>query len=225
MAMDSFPTFRHRIYPEYKSQHDRPSDISSQFETLYELANAFGIPIFKEKEFEADDVINSLTKAGLREGHDVVIETTDSDIMVLVSEKVVLHYRDTIVDAESVSKKFGIEPYQISDYKALVGDTSDGFPGIKGIGEVSARKILKKFGSLENVKVEELEGQSRKAFEADATRIPLWQDLSRLRNPIPEVDWERCKVGQWDTEKLTSLLTSLEFAAPMEVILNLEAWR
>jgi DNA polymerase-1 len=227
LALDSFPTFRHQLYEGYKAGHDRPQEITPQFGYLHEVADILGLPSFRVGGFEADDVVASLTSFFLDSNCEVVIESTDSDLFVLVQGDVVLHTVNGVIGIEEVRKRFGVEPSQISDYKALVGDTSDEVPGIKGLGESRVRKILSVFKNVEEIrdnpeKLGQIEPSVRAIIEANVSDIFKWKSLTQLRRPELDIDLERCRVGRWDGDLFIKKLKSFEFAAPVEFLINLE---
>ena len=154
----SHHTFRVEKYPEYKSNRSAmPDPMKIQMELIYEGLKAFNIPIYTKEGFEADDVIGTISKKACELGHKVLILTGDQDAFQLVDKngcvKVILPYKGELVeyDWDKIYEKWGVYPDQVVDYKALRGDTSDCIPGIKGIGEKTAQKLLGKYKNLENI--------------------------------------------------------------------------
>ena len=154
------PTFRHLMYDEYKAtRKETPAELVGQFGRVRELVQAFDIPIFEMEGFEADDLLGTLATQAAAQGMDTVIVTGDADLMQLVNDKTTILYpraRGSFGDADkfdaaAVKAKYGIGPEHIADYKALKGDTSDNIPGVKGIGEVTAVKLIQKFGGIEEI--------------------------------------------------------------------------
>jgi DNA polymerase-1 len=154
------PTFRHLLYDEYKATRpETPSELVGQFGRVRELVQAFDIPIFELEGFEADDLLGTLAAQAAAQGMDTVIVTGDADLMQLVSDKTKILYpkpRGTfgdadLYDAEAVKAKYEIGPEHIADYKALKGDSSDNIPGVKGIGEKTAVKLIQQFGGIEQI--------------------------------------------------------------------------
>ena len=154
------PTFRHQMYDEYKAtRKETPAELVGQFGRVRELVQAFDIPIFEMEGFEADDLLGTLAAQANARGIETVIVTGDADLMQLVNEKTTILYpkaRGSFGDADkfdaaAVMTKYGIGPEHIADYKALKGDTSDNIPGVKGIGEVTAVKLIQKFGGIEQI--------------------------------------------------------------------------
>ena len=149
------PTFRHKKYPKYQAQRPKmDAELSSQFEKARDVITAFGIPIYDKADYEADDVIGTLAnKVKL----DVVIMTGDRDILQLVDNKVKVYMpvvgmsQGKLMGIDEVIEKRGVTPASIEDYKALVGDPSDNYPGVPGIGPKTAIGLLEKYKTLDNI--------------------------------------------------------------------------
>ncbi len=159
------PTFRHKLSPIYKG--DRPSmpeELSQQIPYLHALIKALGIPLYFLAGAEADDIIGTLTKRALSEGHHVLISTGDKDMAQLVNEHVKLEdsFKERVLDEAGVLEKFGVHPHQIIDYLTLMGDASDGIMGVPGVGAKTAAKLLTEYGSLNNIiaNVDQLKGKN-----------------------------------------------------------------
>lgn len=149
------PTFRHKRYEDYKVQRaPMPEDLVEQMPVIKEVVRAFRIPIFEKEGYEADDVIATLASRLARKGHEVYAVTGDKDALQLVTEKVrVLNPQkdNAIYDRSSVREKWGVDPEQVPDLMALMGDTSDNIPGVHGIGDKTASKLINEYGSLEKL--------------------------------------------------------------------------
>jgi DNA polymerase-1 len=152
------PTFRHEISKEYKATRKKmPDELSHQMSLIKEVFNSFNIPSMEATGYEADDIIATLVDRSASHFDEVIIVSSDKDILQLVSEKVnVMAIRKGITDiciydSENVREKFGVEPSLIQDYLALTGDVSDNIPGIPGIGPKTAKELIGEFGSLENI--------------------------------------------------------------------------
>ncbi|HLB11715.1 MAG TPA: 5'-3' exonuclease H3TH domain-containing protein, partial [Dehalococcoidia bacterium] len=152
------PTFRHQEYVEYKAH--RPAiaqELIPQFLRVKELLEAFRVPIYELRGLEADDVLGTLSRQAQAKGVDTIIVTGDTDAMQLVGPGVRLltsrrGFADTVTyDEAAVRERYGLEPYQIADLKGLVGDTSDNIPGVAGIGDKSAARLLQEFGTVEGI--------------------------------------------------------------------------
>ncbi len=149
------PTFRHEKFEAYKATRQAmPEDLIPQLDKIKELVRAFRIPLVEMPGFEADDIIGTLACRAAEHGIESLIVTPDKDFCQLVTDRIKLlrPSRDSsameIFDTDAVRAKYGIEPKQIIDYLALVGDTSDNIPGVRGIGEKTATPLIQKFGSL-----------------------------------------------------------------------------
>ena len=154
----SHDTFRVDKYPEYKANRKAmPDNLQVQMNLIYEGLEAFNIPVYTKKGYEADDVIGTISRQACELGHKVLILTGDQDSFQLVDKegcvKVIIPSKGELkeYDWDKVYEKLGVYPDQVIDYKSLRGDTSDNIPGVKGIGEKSATKLLSKYGHLENI--------------------------------------------------------------------------
>ncbi|WP_342510738.1 DNA polymerase I [Sporosarcina sp. FSL K6-1522] len=151
-------TFRHTTYGEYKGGRQKtPPELSEQFPYLRKLLEAYNIPQYELDQYEADDIIGTLSKVGDADGAEVVVISGDKDLTQLASDRTTVFItRKGMTDIEKytpehVMEKYGIEPHQIIDMKGLMGDASDNIPGVPGVGEKTALKLLKEYGSVENV--------------------------------------------------------------------------
>ena len=144
-------SFRKRVFEGYKAGRDaQPEDLSSQIPLVREIIEAWGIPLLEVPDFEADDVIGTLV-AKAPDDVRVTILSTDKDLMQLVSDRVTLldGIKDRRYEPADVEKRFGVPPEKMLDLRALVGDPSDNIPGVKGIGEKGAAKLILEHGDLE----------------------------------------------------------------------------
>ena len=154
----SAPTFRHIQFPEYKAQRpETPDGLRAQFPWARRLMEAFNVPIFEVEEFEADDVLGTLSRQATEQGMETIILTGDTDTLQLVSPsvRVVLSrgiQERTIYDEVAVRERYGgLGPEQQPDVKALEGDTSDNIPGVPGVGRKTAVKLILEFGSIQGI--------------------------------------------------------------------------
>ena len=154
------PTFRHKMFDDYKANRpETPAELKGQFGRVKELVQAFNMPIYELEGFEADDVLGTLSKQASEQGIETVIVTGDADMMQLVTDNTKVLYPKPrgsfgdadLYDAAAVLAKYEIKPENIADYKALKGDPSDNIPGVKGIGEKTAVKLIQQFGSVEQI--------------------------------------------------------------------------
>ena len=211
-------THRQKKFAAYKIQRQAmPDDLVIQMNTIRDVVRAYGFPIFELEGFEADDVMATLGLRFAKKNTDVFLATDDKDMAQLVNDHIKLYSprQETVIDAKDVAEKFGVTPGQITDYIALAGDVSDNIPGVKGIGEKGACKLLSEFKSLEGVyqhvdqvtptKLQEkLMASKQEAFLSKelATldpHVPLDAVLDDLAFPDP------------DRAKLFALFNELEF--------------
>jgi len=149
-------SFRNEIEPEYKAQRgEPPDDLEPQFDLCHEISVALGFATYEVDDYEADDLLGTISDEVLRRRGDARVLTSDKDLCQLVREdgRVVVHdlAKERTFDADGVREKFGVSPDQIPDYLGLVGDTIDNLPGVPGVGAKSAAAVLSAFGTIEEV--------------------------------------------------------------------------
>lgn len=187
-------TFRNEMYPEYKANRaETPQLIIDALEPLTEICQAMNIPVLMLKGFEADDVIGSAAKRFAREGADVFMVTPDKDYGQLIEEHIFQFKpgksgsENELVDRSKVCEKYGIcDPSQVIDMLAICGDAADNVPGVKGVGEVGASKLIAKYGSMESIyeHLDELSERQRGMFEAAKDHIGLSKQLVTIKTDI-----------------------------------------
>ena len=221
------PTFRHQLYKDYKATRQKmPVDMRDQIPKIHDTVKALNVQIIERPGYEADDVIGTLAKSAQRDGFETYMVTGDKDFMQLVDHNIRM-YRVTrtgeeveILDEEGVEKKVGLPPAKIVDYLGLMGDTSDNIPGVPGIGDKTAVKLLREFGSLEAV-LENADRISRAnvrenvlSHKGDAT---LSKKLVIIDTAVPlEVDLESLKRQEPNQEAISRLFTELEFSSLLD---------
>jgi DNA polymerase-1 len=221
VAFDVGKTFRDDLYADYKGTREKmPDELHQQLKRIQQVVNAFDIPIFTAEGFEADDVLGTLARRASGEGMNVVIVTGDRDALQLVSPAVSVltskqRFDDVVVyDEALVQQNYGVRPDQIIDYKALLGDTSDNVPGVKGIGEKSAQSLLQQFGTLDAIYAhldEITQKRARTALEAGKDSAFLSQKLVTIKTDVPlDVNWEAC-AAQFDYQRVLALFRDLRF--------------
>ena len=215
-------TFRNKLYPEYKANRgETPQLVIDALEPLTELVQAMDIPVLMVPGFEADDVIGSMAKRSAAEGFDVYMVTPDKDYGQLVDEHI-LQYKpgkaggeNEIIDAAGVCAKWNIDsPLQVIDILALCGDSSDNVPGVQGIGPVSASKLLRKYGSMENIysHLDELTPKQKEMFKAAEGHMALSKELVTIKTDIAlETTAEDMVFDMAMTPGLLSLFDRFEF--------------
>ena len=175
-------TFRHEEYEEYKGGREKtPPELSEQFPLIKELLQAFRIRPCELEGYEADDIIGTLSRRAEDDEFAVLVVTGDKDMLQLASERVTIALtRKGISEVErygprEIAEKYGLKPEQIIDLKGLMGDTSDNIPGVPGVGEKTALKLLHEYGTVENVlaHADELKGKMREKMReyADQARL------------------------------------------------------
>ena len=216
------PTFRHEMYKEYKAHREEaPEDIKIGIPIVKELVKCFNIPVIEMSGYEADDVIGTLAKKASNLGFEVFMMTPDKDYAQLVEEHVYLYKPAfmgnavTILGVEEVLKKFDIaEVDQVRDILGLQGDASDNIPGIPGIGAKTAVKLLKEFGSVENLiaNTDKLKGKQKENVENFGQQGILSKELATIVLDVPvEFDEKALEYHSFDEEKLKALFEELEF--------------
>ena len=220
------PTFRDRLFADYKAHRPAtPAELDAQVPFIRRAVPALGFAVREEAGVEADDVIGTLASRAVACGCDVVVVTGDKDMMQIVGEHVALWdtMRDRWTRPEDVQRRFGLEPRQLVDVMALMGDATDNVPGVAGIGEKTAVALIKHFGSLDRALAcaqdagsAGIRGGARVAgaLERDASRARMSRDLVAIRCDLPldfELEATRCRGP--DLAVLRPLLAELEFSS------------
>lgn len=227
------PTFRSEAFPEYKAQRDAtPEDIHASVPIIKDILAAMNIPILEAAGFEADDVIGTLAQKSGKTGIKTYMLTPDKDYGQLVGDNVFI-YRPRhgggyeVMDADAVCRKYDIaSPPQVVDLLALMGDSADNFPGCPGVGEKTAAKLIKQFGSVEQLlsRTGELKGAVKKNVEAAVEDIRMSKFLATIRTDVPiELDMEKLKVTTPDETSLRKIFSELEFRTLSDKFLNKQA--
>jgi DNA polymerase-1 len=214
-------TFRRDAYPEYKAGRSAtPDEFRGQVALIQDILGALSIPSLTKDNYEADDVIATLTTKATAEGYDVLVCTGDRDCLQLVTEQVtVLYPRKGVSDLTrftpgAVQEKYGLSPAQYPDFAALRGDPSDNLPGIPGVGEKTAAKWIRDFGSLGDLidRVDEVRGKVGDALREHLSAVQLNRELTQLvRNVEIGVEPAELEIRAWDREALHKLFDDLEF--------------
>ena len=216
------PTFRHEMFEEYKAQRPAmPEELKGQIKKVHQLAEAFHIPIFEIDGFEADDVLGTLGKQADEQGIETIIVTGDNDMLQAVLPRVKTlaprrSFTDTVLyDEEAVEQKYGIKPEQLADLKALAGDVSDNIPGVPGVGDKTATRLLQQYDSLqgiydhiEDITPARLQDMLRE-YRAQAFQS---KELSTIVKDVPiKLDLKTCQVSHYDRDEVARLFQELEF--------------
>ncbi|MGV9827518.1 DNA polymerase I [Gordonia sp. NPDC003429] len=214
-------TFRSEMYPDYKAQRSKsPDEFNGQVDLTKEVLDALGIPVMAIEGYEADDIIATLATQAEAEGYRVLVVTGDRDSLQLVDDSVtVLYPRKGVSDLtrftpEEVEKKYGLTPTQYPDYAALRGDPSDNLPGIPGVGEKTASKWIREYGSLASLidHVDEVKGKVGDALRAHLASVQTNRQLTELVRDmqLPSGPDDLAMVG-WDRDRIHHLFDDLEF--------------
>jgi DNA polymerase-1 len=219
-------TFRHELYNEYKAHRPpMPDDLRVQIEPLHNIIRAMGLPLIIESGVEADDVIGTLARFAEKKGYQVIISTGDKDMAQLVNENIILEntMSNTLTDVQGVINKFGVNPDQIIDYLALMGDSVDNIPGVPKVGPKTAAKWLNKYGTLENIIIaaDEFKGKVGDNLRASLNQLPLSQELTTIKCDVSlPYDMEDLQQQPMDKSELTALLSDLGFNAWLNMLGN-----
>jgi DNA polymerase I len=220
----SAPTFRHEMYTEYKAHRPKtPDELVNQFGRVKELVAAFNIPAFELAGFEGDDIIGTLSRQASEQGIDSVIVTGDGDSMQLVGPRVKVLYpkprgsfsETQLYDENAVFERYGVRPENIVDLKGLVGDPSDNIPGVKGIGEKTALKLIEQFGTLEEIyrKIDQVTPPRIQSLLRDQEAIARKskQLATIMVNAPVHIDLKSCCASSFDRKRVIELFREMGF--------------
>jgi DNA polymerase I len=226
---DSGLSFRHERYPDYKATREKLTDeLQSDFDTgmerICQLLEAYRIPILSLRGYEADDVIGTLARQAADQGTNVVIVSGDKDFQQLVRPRVWLlnpgrggpaSVEEQWVSVENGAERLGVDPQYVTDYLALVGDSSDNVPGVKGVGDKTARDLVHEFGDLEAILAAAptlTKKRPREALLEQADLARLSKELVTIREDLPlTLQLDEMRVREPDTSRLRQLFVELEF--------------
>ena len=227
----SGPTFRHEEYPEYKAQREQcPEDIKNSVPIIKKILNAWNITILEEKGYEADDVIGTVALKAGEDGYETYMLTPDKDYCQLVRENVYM-YRPRfgnsgydVMGPEEIKQKYDLTtPLQVIDLLGLMGDASDNIPGCPGVGEKKAIKLIKEYGSIENLiaSTDSLKGAMKKKVEENKDKIVFSKYLATIKTDVPmTIDFDNLRVKAPNEEELRKLFDELEFKTLTDRILK-----
>lgn len=227
----SGPTFRHEIYEEYKAnREEQPDDIRTALPYIKKIVEGFNIPIVMLDNYEADDVIGTLSKQAEKEGFQVYMVTPDKDYAQLVSDNIFMYKPSRkgngieIMGVPEVLEKWNIDtPEQVIDMLALQGDSSDNIPGVPGIGPKTAATLLKKYKSLEGLleNTAALKGKQRERVEENVEQARMSKVLATIDLNVPiQFDEERYRIEPFNREVLEEIFKELEFRSLAKAILG-----
>ena len=214
-------TFRTESYPDYKAQREKaPDHFRSQLPLMDEVLQTLDIAQLREEGFEADDIIATLTRNGTAAGWEILIVTGDRDAFQLIEKTVKVVYTRrgisdiVLADEGYVEEKYGIRPDQYVEYAALRGDTSDNLPGVPGVGEKTASRLIAEHGDLDNLflSVTDLTPKLKENLSAHREQVFLNRELMRLVDDMDlGVEIEDLRTREWDRNQVKDLFDSLEF--------------
>ena len=215
------PTFRHEKYKDYKANRQKaPNELVQQFQLIRDVLDVHNIKRVEIEGFEADDVSGTFACAAKEQGADVYLVTSDKDYLQLIDENVkVVLTKKGITNTEemnlnSMEEEYGLTPEQFVDLKALMGDSSDNIPGVSGVGEKTALKLMQEYKSLDNIydNIDSIKGKLKEKLETDKMQAYMSQTLARIITDIPiEFNIEEYRVHKPDIKKLSELYDELEF--------------
>lgn len=221
VSFDTGRTFRDDLFPDYKGTREKmPDDLRLQISRIRELIDAFGIPILEAEGFEADDVLGTVARQAKQAGVQVIILTGDRDLLQLAEEDVTIRLSgQRLSEAEDygpaeVEARYALPPSKLVDLKALMGDSSDNIPGVRGIGEKTATKLLQEYDDLEAIyqHTDEIGSRFRTKLEQGKEDAFLSRQLGEIVRNVPiEFDLESCRAAGYDRDRIAELFRQLEF--------------
>ena len=215
------PNFRHELYPEYKANRPpMPEELIVQQEPIRRIVQAMGLPLIEQTGLEADDLVAALAVQAAEQGYEAIIVAGDKDYFQLLSDKISLYdpnpKKETQVTAESFTEKFDIKPPEFLEAQGLMGDSTDNIPGVPGIGEKTAVKLIKQFSTLENLyqNLDQVpQAKLREKLEVNRDAAFLSRDLAKLKtdaSPVGAIT--DLKVNPMDEDALRQVYNDLDFA-------------
>jgi DNA polymerase-1 len=230
------PTLRHERFPDYKAtRKPMPDELVRQLPRVRETFAAMGVPVLDLERYEADDLIGTLAREGEELGHELWIYSGDKDFMQLVRPAVRMlrpaarsGAKDEVLDEAAVKKKTGVRPAQFRDVLALMGDASDNVPGVPGVGEKTAAKLIATFGDiealLEHLQDKRVPARQRKLIEDNREKLLLSRELVTIDEEAPlHFDWSGVEPIQPFTEEFRSLCRELDFSSILHRFAPVEA--
>lgn len=223
-------TFRHKDFSLYKANREKaPDEIKYQFDILKDLLSSMNIKYLDMDEFEADDIIGTISKKAMKENFNVCIFTGDRDYLQLVDDNITVYLTKKgitdikVMTKENIKKEFSLNPLQLIDVKALQGDTSDNIPGVKGIGEKTALKLICDYKSLDGVyeNLDSLKGKLKENLENEKDKAYLSYNLGKIFLSVPiENEISDFEIKDVDYEKYIEKLEKLEFKSIIKKFLK-----
>lgn len=221
VSFDAGLSGRDEVYEDYKATREKmPESLGQQLERIYQVVAAFNIPILRIQGYEADDVIGTIAKQAEKQDVDVHIITGDRDILQLLSDNVRVQLPafksrpDIIYDIPKFIEKYQIHPDQLVDLKALMGDSSDNIPGVRGVGEKTGTSLLLEYETLDGIydNIELIKGSKQTKLKDGKDLAYLSQNLAQIQFDLPiQLDLENCVTQDFDFDEVSSIFRELEF--------------
>lgn len=214
------PTFRNKLFKDYQSTRPKMDEgLAGQIKRMHGVLNTMQIPIFEKEGYEADDLLGTIAKK--IKADEVLIVTGDRDLMQLVDDKIKLYMplkglsESKIYGAKEVKEKLGVDPKEVIEYKALVGDQSDNYPGVPGIGPMTAIRLIEKYKNIENLykHIDAIQNANiKKKLEKGKESANISKKLATIDIHAPlDVDIDKCKLHDLNTMELMELFDALGF--------------
>jgi len=223
------PTFRHKEYIGYQAQRPKmETELKNQIERIYQVVRALNIPIFAVEGYEADDVIGTLANQAAKKKVEAIIVTGDKDLLQLVEPKIKVYApkkgfsEPVLYDKGKVKKEMGIKPGQIVDYKALVGDASDNYPGVPGVGPKTATMLLGEYKDLDTIykdlpEIDKIKPTIAKKLIEGRESAELSRKLAQIVTNVPiKLNLKACLIHDYDHQKAQKLFEELGFKSLIE---------
>src|SRR4030042_1789908 len=229
------PTFRHKEFLGYQAQRPKmEEELENQLERVFQVVRTLNMPIFAMEGYEADDVIGTLANQAAKRRLEAMIVTGDRDLLQLVKPRVKIYApqkgfsRPIIFDPKKVKKEMGIKPEQVIDYKALIGDASDNYPGVPGIGPKTAVILLNQYQDLDTIynNLNKLKPKIAELLTEGAESAALSKKLATIVTKVPiKLNLKACRLHDYDQEKAIKLFQELGFKSLVNKLPGMEIKR
>ena len=226
VAFDKGKTFRHAKFESYKgTREETPNELKLQFPLSRKICEALGITALEIDNYEADDIIGTFARKVEEENMDALIVSSDKDLLQLITDKVKVKLLKThdyiMMDKEEFQKTYGVEPIHMIDLKALMGDSSDNIPGVRGIGEKTAIKLLEEYQTIDNLynHINDIKGKNQEKLINDKDNAYLSYDLATIYKEVPiDTNIDTIIKKNINIEEYTNILKELEFFSLLKKI-------
>jgi DNA polymerase-1 len=228
VSFDTGRTFRDDLYSEYKATREKmPDDLRLQLDRIREVVNTFGIPILEAEGYEADDVLGTVARLASNEGVEVIILTGDRDLLQLADDNVFIRLAGNKLSEavdygpKQVKTRYKLEPSQLVDHKAMVGDSSDNIPGVRGIGEKTSVKLLHEYGDLDGIyeHLEDIPKRFQSLLEENRENAYLSRKLGEIVTDVSiDFSLDACRATGYNRDGLLKLFRELEFRTLVDKI-------